>query len=602
MMMKERKKRTQIGAVQSDDKLIRGVYGGLLAVTVIGSVSSMLCVLIDTAITGKFLGTAAMSATGLLTPAVLLTTMLCTIIGLGLATVCTRYMGMAQIERVNQVFSVVFYATLLIGAAVSALMFAFAPVIASVLCRGIGDPEIAGHCIGYLRGFAIGRAFTATVIPLNGIMLLDNDKNRVMAALLVTLVADVILDLANVLVFHGGMFGMALATSISGILEFVVMMLHFRKENRVVRFTRTGLRLSDVKDSLAAGLASSITQIGMVLRGFFFNRILIAFAGAGAVASLAVANSSFAVIMFLYIAVLTATSSLVSMFFGEEDLHAIGKTLRLAIRYTFVISAVLAFVFLIFARPVASAFLSQGATEEIGQAARFIRFMTLQCVLSAINYPFVGGLLGTKQTMLNNLIAIAREIVFPIASALLLGALFGLSGFEAGFVVAGVLVLLLTILVPWIRHRRMPGTAEDFVILSKPFDATEEELFEASVRDMDGVVLVSEQIRSFCTERGADPRTAFCFSLFVEEMAGNAVQHGFRGKRGESVDIRLIYKEDEKVIRLRDNGKLFDPVTWLEQNRPDDPLRGAGIRMIIGMAKDVQYIPALRLNNLIVTV
>ena len=53
---------------------------------------------------------------------------------------------------------------------------------------------------------------------------------------------------------------------------------------------------------------------------------------------------------------------------------------------------------------------------------------------------------------------------------------------------------------------------------------------------------------------------------------------------------------------MRDNGKAFDPVTWISQNHPEDPLKGAGIRMIIGMAKDVQYVPTLRMNNLIVTI
>ena len=85
-------------------------------------------------------------------------------------------------------------------------------------------------------------------------------------------------------------------------------------------------------------------------------------------------------------------------------------------------------------------------------------------------------------------------------------------------------------------------------------------------------------------------------------MAGNVVRHGFQGKKRESIDLRLIYREDCRMIRLRDNGKPFDPVAWLGQNHPEDPLKGAGIRMVIGMATDVQYVPALRMNNLIITI
>ena len=49
-----------------------------------------------------------------------------------------------------------------------------------------------------------------------------------------------------------------------------------------------------------------------------------------------------------------------------------------------------------------------------------------------------------------------------------------------------------------------------------------------------------------------------------------------------------------------DDGRPFDPVKWLELNHPDDPLKGAGIRIVVGMAKEVRYMPAMGLNNLLI--
>jgi serine/threonine-protein kinase RsbW len=87
--------------------------------------------------------------------------------------------------------------------------------------------------------------------------------------------------------------------------------------------------------------------------------------------------------------------------------------------------------------------------------------------------------------------------------------------------------------------------------------------------------------------------------LFIEETVGNAMNH----KSGKEVlaEIRVIHREDAHIIRIRDNGKQFDPVKWYEQNHPEDPSSGLGIRMIMKLAKDVDFIPALGLNNLMIT-
>ena len=86
--------------LQANDKLIRDCFKSLLTVNLVSMLSVILCIVIDSAVTGKFLGTSAVTATGLSSPVVLLVTMICSILGGGLGTVCTRYMGKADIEKV----------------------------------------------------------------------------------------------------------------------------------------------------------------------------------------------------------------------------------------------------------------------------------------------------------------------------------------------------------------------------------------------------------------------------------------------------------------------------------------------------------------------
>lgn len=94
----------------------------------------------------------------------------------------------------------------------------------------------------------------------------------------------------------------------------------------------------------------------------------------------------------------------------------------------------------------------------------------------------------------------------------------------------------------------------------------------------------------------ADDLTA----LTVEEIALNIVQHGFkRDDKSHTLDIRLVYKEGELILRFRDDCPSFDPRRQYETIfRNDDVSRMIGARIIIAKAKDVSYTSMLDLNNL----
>ena len=182
------------------------------------------------------------------------------------------------------------------------------------------------------------------------------------------------------------------------------------------------------------------------------------------------------------------------------------------------------------------------------------------------------------------------------------GYLGGANTFGIGFICSGLLSLTIFLLVPAIRNHKFSIAPKDLILLPEDFGAKPEELFEASLQTMEDVMAVSQQVMDFCREKGATEHTAIMTALFVEEMTGNTVQHGFREGQKGNIDLRLVYKENEQIIRIRDNGKPFDPVKWLERNHPEDPITGAGIRIIVGLAKEVRYVQAMGLNNIMIII
>ena len=584
-----------------DNRLIKNSFKGLFTVNAVSLISVMICMIIDSVITGQFLGAQALTASGLLAPIVLLCTMVSGIFGSGLGILCTRYMGMANIKKVNSAFSIVIIATVTIGVIVSITLFFVSPILAGALSANADSEQIRGYIQDYLRGYSIGVVFASSNAALAGLMMLDNDKNRAVRSTFTVLVVDVVLDLANVLVFHGGMFGMALATSISAMCGFAVMIMHFRKKGHIIHFTREGLHSSDLKEAFLSGFSGNLNQMLNVIRGLVFSQFLLKFVSGSAVAALAIANNSFNLVIAVFLAMFLSTTTLCSMMYGEGDKNSLTRALAVAIKYMLIIAVIVCGIFFIFSNQIALLFLKGGEAEALSQASLFIKFMAAQYFLNALSYPVAGGFMGVRQFKFNYLVSILREGVFPIASVLLLGLSFGIVGVEMGFVLSGIFTLAAAFIIPGILNREFPKSASGFMVMPKGFGVSDDEMIEGSLKDMDDVIKMSEQARRFCLSKGSDSKTALLCSLFIEEMAGNTVMHCFSGKGNNSIDVRLIYK-DGYIIRLRDNGIPFDPVKWLEKNHSEDKSSGIGIRMIIGMAKDVQYIPALQMNNMIVTI
>ncbi|MBQ4251257.1 MAG: ATP-binding protein, partial [Ruminococcus sp.] len=111
-----------------------------------------------------------------------------------------------------------------------------------------------------------------------------------------------------------------------------------------------------------------------------------------------------------------------------------------------------------------------------------------------------------------------------------------------------------------------------------------------------------EGVAEFCEEKGATPKESMMLSLFVEELSNNIIKFGFADGKSHSIDIRVIKLDIGWTLRMRDNCKRFDPTEWIKLHETDDKTKNIGIRMVCGMAKKVEYLSTMDLNNITITI
>ncbi len=56
------------------------------------------------------------------------------------------------------------------------------------------------------------------------------------------------------------------------------------------------------------------------------------------------------------------------------------------------------------------------------------------------------------------------------------------------------------------------------------------------------------------------------------------------------------------VLRMRDDCRPFDLKKWGADMPLNDPCRGIGIRLVLGIADQVSYVNSLKTNNLLIAI
>ena len=178
-----------------------------------------------------------------------------------------------------------------------------------------------------------------------------------------------------------------------------------------------------------------------------------------------------------------------------------------------------------------------------------------------------------------------------------------MNGVYASVILNGIVTAVYPLIYSIIYNRRFPKNMDQLLMIPKDFGAAENERMDISLKSLDDVVNISQRIHDFCTERGVDERRSYLSGLFLEEMAGNVIEAGFpKDNKKHSVDVRVVHKNDDIILRIKDDCVPFDPLERAKLFDPEDITKNIGIRMVSRIARDVSYQNILGLNVLTIRI
>ena len=586
---------------ESNAKMVTKLLFRLLPVQImLAAISS-----VNGAVSGLFasncVGELAMSAVALYGPINMLVGAVSFMLFAGATILCGNYLGRNQPDRLQNLFSL----DLVLSALLSAVFVLFLVVVSVFDLSGFlaRDPLVRPHFNRYLLGQAVGVMPFFLGNQLSAFLSMENQMRRTVMASVVLILSNVLLNVLFVTLLHWGAFGLALASSLSQAAFLAAEAAYFLRPEASLRFTFRGLSWRESGPMMKIGFPSAATYVYQTLRGLIVNALITAFVGSAGLSAFAASDSILRLVWAVPLGMSAVSRMLISVSVGEEDRQTLTDVMRNMFRRFLPLQCGVSLLVILLAVPFTRLFYRDVSAPVYGMTVWGFRILPLCMPLSVICLHFICyGQVSNKQALVHILSVLDGLVCVAGFTALLIPRL-GMNGVYLANVLNGVV----TTLVIWgyaiLKNRRMPKTLEELMVIPKGFGVSEENRLDLSVRDLDGVVAISEQVQAFCLEKGLDARRAMLAGLCMEEMAGNVVEHGFRkDSKPHSVDIRVAYQDNGVLLRIRDDCRPFDPAERQKLANPEDPEKNIGIRMIYGMARAIQYQNILGLNVLTIRI
>ena len=561
-----------------------------VAIVAMGSINSI----VDGVVASRFIDASTVGVVGLYYTMLRILEAAGSIILGGVTVLSGKYLGSGKIDRTRGVCSLGIAWASIIGAFLTVASFTVPRVIADLLGA---NADLRDALIIYIRGYAFGLLPQLVGQQIAASLQLERQEKLGQAAIIVMIAVNVVLDILFVAVWNMGVWGLALSTSLANWAYFLVVgQYYFTKKAQL----KPSLKLIDWSESGAViqiGFPNALLVACLAVRSLIINRIMLAYAGSDGLSAL----SSFNMVLGLIMAVGIGTGFLVrmltSVFLGEENREGILSLMKLLFTCMMGLMLMLTVIELVLAPVLAGMFFPDTASEvyrmtkELFIVYAFCIPLTLACIAYS-NYCQAAGF-----RKFVTLTAVTDGFFSMVIPAALLAPRMGAMGVWLSYPIGLCITLLVCMLFPILHFRRWPSSLEEWLLLPPEFGSGERLVLH--LQSMEDVSRTAETVERFCNDHSLPPRLGNHAGLCLEEMAGNIVRHGFHADRKwHDIELRVVIPDSDVVLRIKDDCIPFNPQEWHEMTTPEDPFANVGIRLVYGIADDIEYQNLLGLNVL----
>ena len=550
---------------------------------------------IDAVIVGNLIGVEALSAVTLASPIVQILHLPGLILGLGGATLAAIWLGERKIKEASDMFSACVIAGIIFSCAGAFTAFWINAPLAYLVAD---DPQLTTFVEEYLLINILGLPIMTLTFLTCEFLSVDNHPDLSAWMFSIAEAVNVVMDIVLVKFAGLGMEGAAAATIIGYACGLLTLIPYARSKERMLKFYLSGVAwFKDIFIALKTGLPRVSLEFMQALQIFVLNTAVLKILGVEAMEIYAICSNTLIMAELLAGGIISVIPNICGVLYGEKDYFGIRRLMKKVLELSGVLILVLTAVFLIVPEEIALLFGLENK-ELLPTAATCLQIYSL----SFVPYVFNEFLQTYYQTILETFLAtldtILEFFMLLIPITFLLMHYYGIYGVCAAVPISELLTIIIVEVTRKFLQERGKLPQEGLLMIPKPdhddsFDVT----IEAGEKN---AVNISAKIISYCRAHNIDERTAYVLGLAAEEIAVNISRYGYDKVKKPYIDINLSHDGEQWILRIRDDGIPFDPTQY--QPEEENKFLLGGINLIKGLAKKLNYVRVLNMNNTIIEI
>ena len=567
--------------------------------SILAMLGAMAGSLANSALAGIFFGASGLAVMSVVMPFYFLFSVIGSLVGVGGATAAAYSLGRDDVQGADGAFSLSVWLCL----GLSFLLGAVGSLCLQDMLYVFGaTPEIHGAAYEYGLVYIWGGVGTALFyLPFNFLRL--SGRLRLIIGLFLGLaVLNVALDLLFIQELALGIAGIAWGTVSASILVSlagVFYLLRGESAFHIVPQWNVSLTLRIMQLGSPAASNNLLTFFRLII----LNRLLLATAGEVGLAAFSVVTALENFSLIVHSGLAQGTSSFISVLTREFDTVSVRRIEHDAHIIGFVLVGIMAAIIWLFPTEIAALFGLSGleltAASEAAYIFAFSLLPSVCCYLMFFYYQAAGF------TGLANVLVISRSFLFILLPAWLLAPVFGLPGIWWSFTIASLSPLIFMLIVkPFYSRRGYKG----FLLQDLTAEHTGKYLSFSVKADTEAIVTKMDELEAFCEKNSLTGKETMLVRMSMEEMMLSIKEHSCRNSEAVLDGRVLLIKKEGKstiVLRIRNTGKMFNPLEYYGRLQKDDPLAlqdALGIAMVLKAADVIHYKTTFGINNLMVLI
>lgn len=410
-----------------------------ISLNMLGMLGISFYILADTLFIAQALGSTGIAALNLSIPAFGIIHGFGLMLGIGGATRYRILLSQDKVSQAKRVYSQTFLFAVIMG-----IIFMLIGIFgASPMARALGaDAETFEMTAVYLRTILTFAPFFVVNNMLLSFVRNDGDPSLAMYGMVIGSVLNVVLDYIFIFPMQMGMFGAALATSVSPIVSLVILSIHFYRPTNQLKLTFQKIEGWLIRDITYLGASTFINELSASIVMFSFNRIIFNLEGNNGLAAYGIiANISF-VIMSVFAGIAQGAQPLLSESYGQKDLKQMKQVLTLSVLTSLLVSLSVYIGTVLFSDQIISIFNSEQSTHIASMAAYGLLIYFAGFIFAGMNTILTSYFGATDQPNRALVFSLLRGGLLIIPLALILSYFFGMNGVWSSYVVTEALILV----------------------------------------------------------------------------------------------------------------------------------------------------------------